>query len=266
MQEEMRKNTLGSLVENEKKGTIYAKITKSHPYNTIHGGYFDYSLWIGKILDCKATKEFGDSDTTIETLETAIQYFHYGDQITIVSFEKLVDKVQDFRVFPGKGECLQVSHLYVLDVLELKEKSTVDYIMEHINPEYWKTTGLGCSTYHIRQKGLEEIADYYEACVRKYIVQESDNDENAVINYAKEYREYILKEIELLTNQREKVTVFVCGGKGYFERLMKALGIEANEFKKYEIQSDNTKVVFVNIAHPSGWISADKLANSMKEG
>ena len=122
MQEEMRKNTLGSLVENEKKGTIYAKITKSHPYNTIHGGYFDYSLWIGKILDCKATKEFGDSDTTIETLETAIQYFHYGDQITIVSFEKLVDKVQDFRVFPGKGECLQVSHLYVLDVLELKEK------------------------------------------------------------------------------------------------------------------------------------------------
>ena len=175
MQEEMRKNTLGSLVENEKKGTIYAKITKSHPYNTIHGGYFDYSLWIGKILDCKATKEFGDSDTTIETLETAIQYFHYGDQITIVSFEKLVDKVQDFRVFPGKGECLQVSHLYVLDVLELKEKSTVDYIMEHINPEYWKTTGLGCSTYHIRQKGLEEIADYYEACVRKYIVQESDN-------------------------------------------------------------------------------------------
>lgn len=175
MQEEMRKNTLGSLVENEKKGTIYAKITKSHPYNTIHGGYFDYSLWIGKILDCKATKEFGDSDTTIETLETAIQYFHYGDQITIVSFEKLVDKVQDFRVFPGKGECLQVSHLYVLDVLELKEKSTVDYIMEHINPEYWKTTGLGCSTYHIRQKGLEEIADYYEACVREYIVQESDN-------------------------------------------------------------------------------------------
>ena len=175
MQEEMRKNTLGSLVENEKKGTIYAKITKSHPYNTIHEGYFDYSLWIGKILDCKATKEFGDSDTTIETLETAIQYFHYGDQITIVSFEKLVDKVQDFRVFPGKGECLQVSHLYVLDVLELKEKSTVDYIMEHINPEYWKTTGLGCSTYHIRQKGLEEIADYYEACVRKYIVQESDN-------------------------------------------------------------------------------------------
>lgn len=175
MQEEMRKNTLGSLVENEKKGTIYAKITKSHPYNTIHGGYFDHSLWIGKILDCKATKEFGDSDTTIETLETAIQYFHYGDQITIVSFEKLVDKVQDFRVFPGKGECLQVSHLYVLDVLELKEKSTVDYIMEHINPEYWKTTGLGCSTYHIRQKGLEEIADYYEACVRKYIVQESDN-------------------------------------------------------------------------------------------
>ena len=171
----MRKNTLGSLVENEKKGTIYAKITKSHPYNTIHGGYFDYSLWIGKILDCKATKEFGDSDTTTETLETAIQYFHYGDQITIVSFEKLVDKVQDFRVFPGKGECLQVSHLYVLDVLELKEKSTVDYIMEHINPEYWKTTGLGCSTYHIRQKGLEEIADYYEACVRKYIVQESDN-------------------------------------------------------------------------------------------
>lgn len=171
----MRKNTLGSLVENEKKGTIYAKITKSHPYNTIHGGYFDYRLWIGKILDCKATKEFGDSDTTIETLETAIQYFHYGDQITIVSFEKLVDKVQDFRVFPGKGECLQVSHLYVLDVLELKEKSTVDYIMEHINPEYWKTTGLGCSTYHIRQKGLEEIADYYEACVRKYIVQESDN-------------------------------------------------------------------------------------------
>lgn len=103
-------------------------------------------------IGCKATKEFGDSDTTIETLETAIQYFHYGDQITIVSFEKLVDKVQDFRVFPGKGECLQVSHLYVLDVLELKEKSTEDYIRT-INPEYWRQRDLVFRHITLRQKG-----------------------------------------------------------------------------------------------------------------
>lgn len=78
--------------------------------------------------------------------------------------------------------------------------------------------------------------------------------------------EEFIAEIYYFLPTKRTTKLFVCGGKGYFERLMKALGIEANEFKKYEIQSDNTKVVFVNIAHPSGWISADKLANSMKEG
>ena len=113
----------------------------------------------------------------------------------------------------------------------------------------------------------------YDLSSESWITINSENNSNSKLVSAVFQRGffpfkvyYILKEIELLTNQREKVTVFVCGGKGYFERLMKALGIEANEFKKYEIQSDNTKVVFVNIAHPSGWISADKLANSMKEG
>lgn len=90
-------------------------------------------------------------------------------------------------------------------------------------------------------------------------------DESAVINYAKEYREYILKEIKLLANQRGEVTVFVCGGKGYFRKLMEAINIKENEFKKYEMPSNNRKVVFVNIDHPSGWISAKELAERMKE-
>ena len=159
---------------------------------------------------------------------------------------------------------------------ELNPKNVNTWLLDWLDPEKNNKPKMLTKINNAMKQyfGLEEKEEFIFTSKAAYMnvnkrggtFSTKGYDENAVINYAKEYREYILKEIELRTNQREKVTVFVCGGKGYFERLMKALGIEANEFKKYEIQSDNTKVVFVNIAHPSGWISADKLANSMKEG
>ena len=90
-------------------------------------------------------------------------------------------------------------------------------------------------------------------------------DESAVIHYAEHYKGYILKEIQLLAKQREKVTVFVCGGKGYFEKLMEALfDIKGNGLKKYEIPFDQTKAVFINVPHPSGRVSVEKLVKRMK--
>ena len=142
---------------------------------------------------------------------------------------------------------------------ELNPKNVNTWLLDWLDPEKNNKPKMLTKINNAMKQyfGLEEKEEFIFTSKAAYMnvnkrggtFSTKGYDENAVINYAKEYREYILKEIELLTNQREKVTVFVCGGKGYFERLMKALGIEANEFKKYEIQSDNTKVVFVNIAH-----------------
>lgn len=82
-------------------------------------------------------------------------------------------------------------------------------------------------------------------------------DESAVIHYAKKYKEYIWKEIQLLAKERKNVTVFVCGGKKYFQRLMGALEIN-------EEQRDKVKVEFINIPHPSGRSSISKMIESMK--
>lgn len=88
-------------------------------------------------------------------------------------------------------------------------------------------------------------------------------DESAVIHYAERYREYMLREIQLLAKARENVTVFVCGGKGYFKKLMNALEIMEHGSKRYEIQLSKTKVVFINVPHPSGRVSIETMVKKM---
>lgn len=86
---------------------------------------------------------------------------------------------------------------------------------------------------------------------------ESRADEKAILNYAKYYRNYILKEIELLGGSQENVNIFVCGSKDYFRKLMKNLGLD-NE------KDDKAKYCFINITHPSARISYENLVKQMR--
>lgn len=81
-------------------------------------------------------------------------------------------------------------------------------------------------------------------------------DEDVLINYAEKYRDFILKEIELLSDGKE-VTVFVCGKKEYFRKLIEKL-CDSDQSYTYK------NIRFVSITHPSARkISAENLAKEM---
>ena len=50
--------------------------------------------------------------------------------------------------------------------MDLKDKSTIDYIMANTDKEYWNDLGVNVCLYHLRRQGLENIADYLEECVK----------------------------------------------------------------------------------------------------
>ena len=93
-------------------------------------------------------------------------------------------------------------------------------------------------------------------------------DATAVVNYAKKYREFILKEIDLLSEGQQKVTVFICGkdaSKIYGEKGNYAELIE-DTLKEVQnvVFSKGKNVKFVSVTHPSGRISVSKLADEMR--
>lgn len=85
----MRSVKLGYFVNREKEGVIFAKITKAQKSDNVHGTYFPYEQYIGQVLDSSVNSDFIQS--TIEPLDVAFGYFHYGNQITIVNFTKLAE-------------------------------------------------------------------------------------------------------------------------------------------------------------------------------
>ena len=91
-------------------------------------------------------------------------------------------------------------------------------------------------------------------------------DETAVIEYARKYKEFILQEIEILTKKGEAI-VFVCGGKSYFWRLMRALfdkEVEGNIEENGVFVKD--KITYKQIPHPSYWkITSQKLTEEMQK-
>lgn len=95
-------------------------------------------------------------------------------------------------------------------------------------------------------------------------------DATAVVNYAKKYREFILKEIDLLSEGQQEVTVFICGKdaskiygeKGNYAELVKETLEEVQNVAF--LKGKNVK--FVSVTHPSGRIKADDLADEMELG
>lgn len=102
-------------------------------------------------------------------------------------------------------------------------------------------------------------------------------DAKAVVSYAKKYRQFIMKEIDILSGNKEKVIVFICGKgkvnkKEYFEAIVRALVDEKKSEKKissphiYDYTQKRKKVIFVNITHPSApGISVEQLTGEMEE-
>ena len=165
--------SLVDLINAEKDGIIFAKISKSKDRKDLNGGYYDYRSKIGEILDCRQEKIksngrfFTEGTTTIEPIRVALGYSHYGDQITICNFTKLKGCDIEFSICrDSKPRCYSVSHVYIEKVMDLKDKSTIDYIMANTDKEYWNDLGINGYLYHLRRQGLEDIADYLEECVK----------------------------------------------------------------------------------------------------
>ena len=93
-------------------------------------------------------------------------------------------------------------------------------------------------------------------------------DETAVINYAEKYKEFILKEIEILSRNSEEVRVFVCGSKSYFTRLMGAMfGKEERKKAQKDAVLPHNNITFIQISHPSCWkVTSEKRAEEMQRG
>lgn len=165
--------SLEELINAEKEGIIFAKITKSKNRKDLNGGYYDYRSKVGEILDCRQEKIksngefFTEETTTIEPFKVALGYFHYGDQITICNFTRLIGCDIEFNICQdSKPKCYCVSHIYIEKVMDLKDKSTIDYIMANTDKEYWNDLGVNVCLYHLRRQGLENIANYLEECVK----------------------------------------------------------------------------------------------------
>lgn len=174
----MRNYNIEYFVEKEKTGVIFAKITKRSDDGNVHGGYFCYHDWIGKVLDCNENA-FKNGTTTVESLEVALAYFHYGDQIAILSFSNLKKELNsiEFAGYDnGKQNCYEVNAIYVQDVLPMNKKSTIDYLMQNISKEYWMDYSYKMAAQHLRERGEDNLTDYFVESICNMINEDKQND------------------------------------------------------------------------------------------
>lgn len=139
-------------------------------------------------------------------------------------------------------------------IYDWSEKKSKSGISSKLPKAFEKYCGIIIS---VEPGGFLEHAGYMNINKRG---GESRADEKAILNYAKYYRNYILREIELLGGSPEQIKIFVCGSKDYFRKLMKNLGLKLNDTEK----DDKAKYCFINITHPSAAISYENLVKQMK--
>lgn len=164
---------LSYFVEKEKEGIIFAKITKSRDFNDVHGAYFNYNMYEGKLLNKDNSSLFVDS--AIAPLDVAIGYFHYGDQLTIVDFTKLAEVLNEpFIAYENmKKGCYQVNALWIKKVMSLNERQTIDFIFDNVNINTIKNiSNLAIS--HLEAKGCSEGALYFENKSQEITVYPND--------------------------------------------------------------------------------------------
>ena len=162
------------------------------------------------------------------------------------------DVVNEWIVNDGQGVC---GRKYKSDMLN------------KLNEAFYKLIGNEKSGENEEDFDFKNEVAFMNVNKRGGTFRTAGRDETAVIQYAARYKEFILKEIDILT-KNEKATVFVCGSKSYFERLMIA-------FFEKEVQKEikdkrvlvKDKITFKQIPHPSYWkVTSAELAEEMRKG
>lgn len=192
----MKSVQLEYFVNKEKEGIIFAKITKDQPSNDVHGTYFPYAKYIGQVLDSSVNSKFRQS--TIEPLEVAFGYFHYGNQITIVNFSKLaeVKSSSDFSARESSsGGCFDVNALWVEAVLSLNEKDTFDFLFSHIQEETIMNMGV-LAMEHLESWKCEVGAQ----CLKEYINNKKSSKKQLIEEKLEIHKGFIKKLLARLKN------------------------------------------------------------------
>lgn len=156
----MKNVSLEYFIEQEKEGVIFAKITKSKDVGNVHGTFYDYSKYVGKYIDKTVDPNFEQS--TIEPIDVAYGYFHYGDQLTVINFTKILEwkNVNDFRATEGiKKYCFDVNMVYIEEVMSLNEPATIDYLLSHVSKDVVENMS-NCAISNLKNTGCNMGADY----------------------------------------------------------------------------------------------------------
>lgn len=168
----MRTYNIDYFLEKEKTGVIFGKISKNEKCNNILGANYSYKAKIGEVIKAK---EQGAKNNylgfTIEPLELALLYLHYGNQLTIVNFTKLANKInpKEFNAFDGsKSGCFEVNYLYIETVLDFKDVSTMKYMIDNVSDEIIINNSRNVIS-HLREQGNNEAADYLNDYCIKYL-------------------------------------------------------------------------------------------------
>ena len=162
----MNNYCLAEFVEKEKDGVIFAKISKSFNSNVVHGGYFPYEEYLGRVVNstiCPSLIEF-----TIEPLDKAFEYFHYGDQVTIVNFTKLAAEIEEETFSASDSSqkgCYDVNNLYIEKVLSLNDVSTIDLFKEYMKEDFFEKAHS--AEYHLRNWKCNQAADYLSSLLEE---------------------------------------------------------------------------------------------------
>lgn len=156
-------------VKEEENGTIFAKISKSSQGVRGKGGFFPYHDYVGKVIKCKHLDKI-----TILPIELTVNYFHYGDNLTIFSFSRLNEVIQsiDFKANEDKDNqgCFNVNTVWVKEVKSLRDVDTIKYLLSFPNfIKNMKVTG-NSAVSHLESRGFDESAKYLKSQIKKILL------------------------------------------------------------------------------------------------
>ena len=160
---------LNYFVRKEQKGTIFAKISKSSSGVRGKGGFFPYQDYVGKVIECKSLEEI-----TVLPIELTVNYFHYGDNLTIFSFSRL-NEVRPNIVFEVKEDennkgCFNVNTVWVKEVKNLRDVDTIKYLLSFPTIiENLKVIGNSAAS-HLESRGFDESAQYLKSQIKKLLL------------------------------------------------------------------------------------------------
>ena len=117
--------------------------------------FFSYQDYVGKVIKCKHLDKI-----TILPIELTVNYFHYGDNLTIFSFSRLNEVIQsiDFKANEDK------------EVKSLRDVDTIKYLLSFpAIIESMKVIGNSAAS-HIESRGFDESAQYLKSQIKKILL------------------------------------------------------------------------------------------------